>query len=61
MRKNLTITVTLSQELLREVNKRCEAEDLNRSQWIRKLIRAHQTAQQSATDPDPLAPNSPKS
>jgi metal-responsive CopG/Arc/MetJ family transcriptional regulator len=61
MRKNLTITVTLSQELLREVNKRCEVEDLNRSQWIRKLIRAHQMARQSPTDRDPPAPNSPKS
>jgi metal-responsive CopG/Arc/MetJ family transcriptional regulator len=61
MRKNLTITVTLSQELLREVNKRCKAEDLNRSQWIRKLIRAHQLNQQSPTNADPPTPDSGES
>lgn len=61
MRKNLTITVTVSQDLLREVNKRCKVADLNRSQWIRKVIRAYLTDQQSPTDADPPAPDSGES
>ena len=56
MRKSLTITVTLSQDLLRKINRKCKAEDLNRSQVIRKVIRAHQ----SETPPDLPALKSPK-
>jgi metal-responsive CopG/Arc/MetJ family transcriptional regulator len=53
MRTNLTITVTLSQELLRKVNRSAKAEDLNRSQYIRKIIRAYQIAQQTDPGNDP--------
>ena len=56
MRKSLTITVTLSQDFLRELNKMCKAADLNRSQLIRKVIRAYQ----SGISPDLPALKSPK-
>ena len=35
-------TLTLPKDLLRQLNTRCKKQDLNRSQLIRKTIRAHQ-------------------
>ena len=42
MRKSVTLTLTLPKDLLCELNTRCKEQDLNRSQLIRKAIRAHQ-------------------
>jgi metal-responsive CopG/Arc/MetJ family transcriptional regulator len=60
MRKNLTITVTLSQEFLREVNKTSKAEDLNRSQLVRKVIRDYRLTQESDPPSNPTPRKSPK-
>lgn len=45
MRKSVTITLTLPRDLLRELDKRCKLQDLNRSQLVRKTIRAHKAKQ----------------
>ena len=42
MRKSVTLTLTLPKDLLRQLNTSCKEQDLNRSQLIRKAIRAHQ-------------------
>jgi len=42
MRKSVTLTLTLPKDLLCELNTRSKEQDLNRSQLIRKAIRAHQ-------------------
>jgi metal-responsive CopG/Arc/MetJ family transcriptional regulator len=44
MRKSVTITLTLPKDLLRDLNRLCKQQDLNRSQLIRKTIRAYQLA-----------------
>jgi ribbon-helix-helix CopG family protein len=49
MRKSVTLTLTLPTDLLRELDKRCKLQDLNRSQLIRKTIRAYKAKQ----DPSP--------
>ena len=50
MRKSVTITLTLSEELVRKLDKICKQEDLNRSQLVRRIVRAYQEAQ---SDPPP--------
>ena len=41
MRRTVTVTITLPRALLRELDQICKQEDLNRSQVITKMVRAH--------------------
>jgi metal-responsive CopG/Arc/MetJ family transcriptional regulator len=51
MRKSVTITLTLSEDLARKLDRICKQEDLNRSQLVRRTVRAYQLAQEAQSDP----------
>ena len=53
MRKSVTITLTLSKDLARELNRICKQEDLNRSQLVRRTVRAYQLTQEAQSNPPP--------